>query len=182
MLRAHEAAPIRKALRHTIHRHQSEKKRSAAPTLSLVPGQGDESVLSFPAAQIAAATGLPRKTLSAASGPACTSPPRRSRAWNAPQLVPCTSRSLCLIFHLFPFLLRLRPTWNANSLNRILCLFCSRALYNHMFLVLLLFSCNPSISCFSTGIVSFVSLPSLPPFPFPFLYFICARWHRTLLL
>lgn len=129
--------------------------------------------------------------------PASTSPPRRSRAWNAPQLVPCTRPSLGLIFHFFPFspllVPRLRPTWNANSLNRILCLLLcfSRAVLQQLrtlclfffffsfFFFPLLFSYIPAIflNLYRHSLLCFSRV-----FPFFLLYFICARWHRTLLL
>lgn len=106
---------------------------------------------SAPAAQIGAATGPPRKTLSAAAMPACTSPRQRSRARNAPQRVPCTRPVPWPDIPLFSLFSSarpsLRPTWNANSLDRILCLlFCfSRVVLqaaNHCFFFIfpLLFS------------------------------------------
>lgn len=109
-----------------------KKKRSWHDVTGTRPGNAAWSCrryFSAPAAQIDAATGPPRKTLSAASMPACTSPRRRSRARNAPQLVPCTRPVPWPDIPLFSLSSSarpsLRPTWNANSLDRILCLlFC----------------------------------------------------------
>lgn len=114
--------------------------------------------------------------------PACTSPRRRSRARNAPQLVPCTRPVPWPDIPLFSLSSSarpsLRPTWNANSLDRILCLlFCfSRVVVqaaNHCFLF------HSSLIVFIQVFLQFLNLyrhsllcfsQVFPPFPCVFYF------------
>ncbi|PTB35984.1 hypothetical protein M441DRAFT_289835 [Trichoderma asperellum CBS 433.97] len=122
LLRAHEAAPIRKALRHTIHWRQSEKKEAQLPPCPQYPAR--QTSLEQPPV-----LGLPRCPDSRCPGAVTQNPICRIAArmyFSAPATmypVPAVPWPDIPLFSLFSSARpSLRPTWNANSLDRILCL------------------------------------------------------------